>query len=205
MPTPARLNKIKKVLSHRQPDLTLVLENIHDPHNVSAILRSADAVGVLEICLVYNDEVFPKLGRQSSASAKKWLLYQKFKTIDQCYSYLRDRKFKIYATHLDNQAKSLYQIDLTKKVALVLGNEHRGVSKEALEKADGNLQIPQYGMVQSLNVSVAAAVILFEALRQREKAGYYQEQRLNSKTHKEVLSQWTKKKDIKDSKDVKEL
>lgn len=166
-----RLDKIKKVLSLRQPDLTVVMENIHDPHNVSAILRSCDAVGILRVELLYTLEKFPRIGKKSSSSANKWLDRRKHKSVDECYTKLRDEGFTIYATHLGESAASLYELDLTKRVALVFGNEHRGVSDEAAVKADGNFQIPMLGMIQSLNVSVACAVSLYEVLRRRLARG----------------------------------
>jgi tRNA (guanosine-2'-O-)-methyltransferase len=162
-----RLDKIRRVLSTRQPDLTVVMENVHDPHNVSAILRSCDAVGIMRVELLYTVEKFPRIGRKSSSSANKWLEWRKHRSVDSCYDSLRQEGFTIHATHLGNASMSLYDLDLTKKIALVFGNEHRGVSEEAASKADGNFQIPMIGMIQSLNVSVACAVSLYEALRQR--------------------------------------
>jgi tRNA (guanosine-2'-O-)-methyltransferase len=172
-PSERRAGKFRRVLAQRQPDLTVVMENIHDPHNVSAVLRSCDAVGVLCVDLLYNVEKFPRVGRKSSSSANKWLERRSYTTVDECYAALRQGGFRIYATHLSAGAVSLYDLDLTVPVALVLGNEHRGVSDEAAEKADGNFHIPMMGMIQSLNVSVAAAVSLYEALRQRLAAGRY--------------------------------
>jgi len=162
-----RLDKIRGVLSHRQPGLTVVMENIHDPHNVSAVFRSCDAVGVLRVELLYTREKFPRIGKKSSSSANKWLECRRHRSVDECYDMLHAEGFRIFATHLGARAVSLYDLDLTRKVALVFGNEHRGVSDEAAAKADANFQIPMVGMIQSLNVSVAAAVSLYEALRQR--------------------------------------
>ncbi len=166
--TERRKEKILSVLRHRQPNLTVVMENIHDPHNVSAMLRSSDAVGVLEVQLVYTSEKFPRLGKKSSASATKWVTRRKFASIRECYDRLHEEGFRIYATHLGADAVSLYELDLTAKVALVFGNEHAGVSEEAAALADGNFLIPMTGMIQSLNVSVACAVTLYEAFRQRQ-------------------------------------
>jgi tRNA (guanosine-2'-O-)-methyltransferase len=188
-----RLAKIESVIRRRQPDLTVVMENIHDPHNVSAVLRSCDAAGVMEVQLVYTDEVFPKLGKKSSASAKKWIERRDFKTIVECYSHLRKEGFKIYATHLGKGTESLYQLDLTSKVALVFGNEHRGVSEEAAKLADANFEIPMVGMIQSLNVSVACAVTLFEAVRQRMNSGRYEKSSFDDKEVKKLLKKWAMK------------
>jgi tRNA (guanosine-2'-O-)-methyltransferase len=173
--TEQRLKKITKVVNQRQKYLTVVLENVHDPHNVSAVLRSCDAVGIDKVYLIYNSNKFPKIGRVSSASAKKWVQLARFNNVDECFADLRKDKYKIYSTHMSETGKnkSLYEFDLTKKVAIVFGNEHAGVTEEVKQKSDGNLLIPMYGMIQSLNISVSVAVCLYEALRQREVKGMY--------------------------------
>jgi tRNA (guanosine-2'-O-)-methyltransferase len=191
--TEQRQKKILAVLKKRQPDLTMVMEDIHDPHNVSAVLRSADAVGVFEVQLLYTKEVFPKLGKKSSASAVKWMRRRPFRSVEECYTQLRDEGFTIYATHLGKRSVSLYDIDLTKKVALVFGNEHRGVSEEAARLADANFRIPMTGMIQSLNVSVACAVTLYEALRQRQEKGMYRRSRFGKKQLDELFADWSRK------------
>lgn len=188
-----RLAKLESVIRHRQPDLTVIMENIHDPHNVSAVLRSCDAAGVMEIQLVYTDEKFPKLGKKSSASAKKWVEQRQFKNVGECYKQLHKEGFIIYATHLGKGAKSLYDLDLTGKVALAFGNEHRGVSEESAELADANFMIPMAGMIQSLNVSVACAVTLFEAVRQRIAAHRYDASSFDEKEVKKMLKKWAMK------------
>lgn len=193
MPTARRMEKIERVLQQKQPDLTIVLENIHDPHNVSAILRSCDAVGVKEIQLLYTIDVFPDIGKKSSASAKKWIDRRNHRSVDGCYGYLRNQDFTIYATRITDSSPSLYELDLTKKIALVFGNENRGVSDEAAEKADGIFQIPMLGMIQSLNVSVACAVTLFEALRQRQQCGQYDTPKLTEDEFNRLKKEWTEK------------
>jgi tRNA (guanosine-2'-O-)-methyltransferase len=193
MRTERRLNRLETVLRQRQPDLTVVMENIHDPHNVSAILRSCDASGVLRVQLVYSGTEFPDIGKKSSASAKKWIERRHFINIQACYETLHHEGFTIYATHLGTAAKTPYEIDLTKKVALVVGNEHDGVSEEAAKRADGILKIPMYGMIQSLNVSVATAVILFEAVRQRIAAGQYGNTKIPEGELKNLLKEWAMK------------
>lgn len=191
MPTVKRLDKMKRVLNFRQPDLTVVCENIHDPHNVSAILRSCDAVGVLSVHLLYNLEKFPKLGRKSSASANKWIDIQKHKKYSDLKRVLQDQGMKIYATFLDPSAKSIYEIDWTLPSAIIVGNEHRGVSDEALQIADQKIYVPMFGMVESLNVSVATAVILYEICRQRLKAGFYPAPKSDDWIHQH-LKRWLK-------------
>jgi tRNA (guanosine-2'-O-)-methyltransferase len=193
MRTDRRLNRLEQVLRHRQPDLTIVMENIHDPHNVSAVLRSCDAAGVMEVQLIYTDVDFPDIGKKSSASAKKWMELRQFSNVNDCYKKLHDEGFTIYATHLEKKAKSLFEIDMTQKIAIVVGNEHNGVSPEAAQAADGILQIPMYGMIQSLNVSVATAVILFEAVRQRIGTGQYDESKYSGTELEKLLKIWAMK------------
>lgn len=193
--TPERLARIKKVVSQRQNDLTLVLENIHDPHNVSAILRSADAAGVGDVYLIYNTNKFPKIGKVSSASAKKWVDLHRFSTPEDCFRELRRRKFRIFSTFIGLSGKScsLYDLNLKEKCAIVLGNEHDGVSPEVRSLSDSDFHIPMFGMVQSLNVSVAAAVCLFEAVRQRESEGMYENARIRKKELKTKLEDYLKR------------
>ncbi len=188
-----RLAKLESVLRHRQPDLTVVIENVHDPHNVSAMFRSCDAAGVMEIQLLYTVEKFPRVGKKSSASAGKWIDRRQFKSVEACYATLRKEGFKIYATHLSETAVNLYEVDFSKKCAIVFGNEHRGVSDEAAAQADGIIQIPMVGMIQSLNVSVACAITLYEALRQRLAKGHYNKPKFSEKELKKLLDGWVRK------------
>ena len=188
-----RTAKITKAVSNRQPDLVVVLENIHDPHNVGAIIRTCDSIGVGEVNLLYYVEKVPKIGKKSSASAHKWVKRVGFKSVDDCYNDLHSKGYKIYATCLEGDSKSLWDVDFTGKVAIVLGNEHRGVSEEAWKKADGNIQIPMFGMIQSLNVSVAGAVILFEIARQRFKAGQYDNHKFSEPEFNNKINEWLNK------------
>ncbi len=191
--TDKRIEKIKWVLSKRQPSLRVILENIHDPHNVSAILRTCDAAGIPKVSLVYNIEKFPKIGKKSSASAYKWIEREKFKSIDECYKELKKEDFAIYAASTIKDTSRLYDLDFTKKSAIVLGNEHRGLSKEAQDMADERFYIPMFGMVQSLNVSVSAAISIYEAVRQRKVKGLYEESSSDEGTLKQLLNDWIKK------------
>ena len=194
MRTERRMNRLENVLRHRQPDLTVVMENIHDPHNVSAVLRSCDAAGVMAVQLIYTGNEYPKIGKKSSASAKKWMEIRCFKSVKECYDKLHEEGCIIYATHLGEKARSLFDVDLTKKLAIVVGNEHEGVSPEAAEFADGIIQIPMFGMIQSLNVSVATAVILFEAVRQRIASGHYDRAKMPDEELTKLLKVWAMKK-----------
>jgi tRNA (guanosine-2'-O-)-methyltransferase len=188
-----RLNKFYSVAGKRQFSFNVVLENIHDPHNVSAIFRTCDAAGIPAVSLLYTQEKFPRIGKKSSASAFKWVEKEKYQSVDECYASLRKKGFKIYASSICEGSVDFYQLDLTTKCAVVLGNEHRGVSEEAAALADERFVIPMHGMVQSLNVSVAAAVIIYEALRQRTCKGMYDKSELTKETIEEIIDNWCRK------------
>lgn len=190
--TTRRQERVRQVLSRRQPDLTVVLENVHDPHNVSAILRSCDAVGVLKAHVIYSVETPPDelFSRQTSASAAKWVDVEQHASVGACYERLRADGLTILATALGPGAKSPFEWELAEPVALVFGNEMRGVSPEALALADGAIEIPMMGMVQSLNVSVACAVCLYEAYRQRAATGAYDQPRLSQEKFESLEQEW---------------
>ncbi|GAA4465938.1 tRNA (guanosine(18)-2'-O)-methyltransferase TrmH [Nemorincola caseinilytica] len=172
--TPEREAKIKKVLNRRQNGLVVVMENVNDPHNISAVMRTCDAVGVQDI-FVLNNRIprHKKFAKTSSASALGWLTVRQFTDTDACMAAVRQVCDKVYATHLGVSSCSLYEMDLVQRIALVFGNEKDGVTEECLAHCDGNFIIPQMGMVQSLNISVACAITLYEAFRQRNNAGLY--------------------------------
>jgi tRNA (guanosine-2'-O-)-methyltransferase len=188
-----RLARIRQVLERRQSDLTVVMENVHDPHNVSAILRSCDAVGVLQVELVYTSERFPRIGKKSSSSANKWIHRRQHTSIEECYRVLHSEGFTIAATRLGSGSRLLYDLDLVRKTSFVLGNEHRGVSDEAAESADASVYIPMLGMIESLNVSVAAAVCLYETLRQRLATGLLDHPQLSPEVLESLYSSWTQR------------
>lgn len=190
-PTAKRLEKLKKAIGHRQPNLTVILENINDKHNLAACLRSCDAVGVSEVFILYHGkQPERKLGKNAAASATKWLDIHRYYSVDELFNHLRKRDYKIFTTGLGKESLSLYSLDLTENVALCFGNEHEGVSEEAIKLADGNFNIPQMGMIQSLNISVACAVSLYEALRQRTEAGMYDKAQYSDLDYKIKLEDW---------------
>ena len=193
--TPEREKRIRTVLNKRQGDITIVLENVFDPHNISAVMRTCDAVGVQEIS-VLNTKIplHKKWGAKSSSSAAKWLTIHQFENAAECFSSLRKRYSTILTTHLSSNAVGLYSIDFTKSIALVFGNEHSGVSEEIRALADGNFIIPQVGIIQSLNISVACAVTLYEAFRQKTKAGQYNQPSLDAVRYNELYKEWEENK-----------
>lgn len=176
--TEKRLAKFARVAALRQ-HMTVIIENVHDPHNIGAVMRTCDSVGIQELYVLYTETHLTeeKINdvHGSSTGVRKWLDVHFFKDVDKCFKAVRKKYDRIWATHLGTNSKKLYGIDLTGNVALLFGNEHQGLSSEALSYADGNYIIPQFGMVGSLNISVACAVSLYEAARQRDEKGMYQE------------------------------
>ncbi len=191
--TERRRAKIERVLSQRQKGLTLVMDNIWDPHNVSAIYRSCDAFGVPEVHLYYTDCAFPQLSRKTSASAFKWVGTVRHASKEDLFSCLHGQGMRVLATSCSSSAQPLTEYDFTKPTAVIMGNEHAGVSGELLPLADGEVYIPMYGMVQSFNVSVASALILAEASRQRALAGMYRQRLWTDEEYAERLSAWMDK------------
>ncbi|HLF45398.1 MAG TPA: RNA methyltransferase [Chitinophagaceae bacterium] len=179
------------ILKKRQPDLTVVLENVFDPHNISAVMRTCDAVGIQEV-YVLNTKIpkHKKWGARSSSSAAKWLTIHEFEQAEVCFNELRKKYSKILTTHLSSDAVSLHEIDFTHSIALIFGNEHSGVTEEIRFMADGNFIIPQAGIIRSLNISVACAVTLYEAYRQKENAGHYKNQKLEGEMLNRLLEEW---------------
>jgi len=171
-----RKEKLEKVAAGRQ-QMTVIFENVHDPHNIGAVIRSCDAVGIQEVYVLYTEAQLTEAKmielNSTSTGVKKWMHIHFYRDIEACFKAVREKDDLILATHMDAESKDLHELDLTQKIAFLFGNEKDGVSASALAKADGNFLIPQYGMVQSLNISVACAVTLYEALRQRKEQGKY--------------------------------
>lgn len=185
-----RQEKIDKTLSHKQPTLQLFLENIHDSHNLSAIVRSCDAVGILELYYTHHDNAHFRTHKTITQGAHRWV--NRFKIEDKC-QFLKQKQldgFQVVATHLDEKAVSFREVDYTLPTIMIVGNEKEGVSQELLEIADKTIIIPMQGMVQSLNVSVATALVLYEAQRQREVKGMYDTPQLSSEDRVKMKKEW---------------
>lgn len=191
--TENRKNRVRDVLARRQKDLTLVVNNIHDPHNVSAILRSCDAFGISAVHLLYTSNFFPALGKKSSASAKKWVGRINHTDAAAMKQALDEQGFTLVRTGFSSTAVALKDWDFTRPTAVILGNEHSGVEKDLQDLVDNELYIPMQGMVQSLNVSVAAAIILYEAFRQRHEAGLYSTPSLSEPEIEKYFQEWIEK------------
>lgn len=169
----------------------MVLENVEDPHNISAVLRTCDAVGIQDVyVLTTKMPRHKRWGAKSSSSAAKWLTVHQFTVVNELFSVLRARYSRIYTTHLSSDAISLYDIDFSGSVALIFGNEQTGVSEEIRALADGNFVIPMQGIIRSLNISVACAVSVYEAMRQKKLAGHYEQPGLPEGQRSTLLEEW---------------
>lgn len=203
--TPERAKRIEDTVKARQLDLAVILENVHDPHNIGAVLRTCDSVGIHKVYLLITDpqmnvdDIF--LSKKASSGARRWLDVVLYTDLEKCLIDVRANHTKILGTKLNAAAKSLYEYDFTESVALAFGNEHDGLTDAFVKHLDGNIVIPQYGMVRSLNISVACAVTLFEALRQREQKKRYQDQSL-SHQKLEILQAF---EEIQEQKTIKNL
>lgn len=193
--SPQREQKIRNVIRQSQPDLTVILENIYDPLNISAVLRSCDAVGIREIFVIYTRQYLDKrglrIGKRTSAGVFKWIDVYLFDSVAECFRRVRERYGRILATAIGQESRSLYELDLCTPTALLFGNEDEGLSAEALQGSDGNFLVPQAGFAESLNISVACAVSLFEAKRQREQAGFYSTNpKLTAEQQEQLFNRW---------------
>jgi len=183
---PERFRRIRAALDRRQPDLTVLMERVNKPHNFSAILRNCDAVGVLQANVVLPEKEID-LHHHTSGGTKRWVQVRVHKTVESAAEALKASGFRILAAHPTEKALDYRQVDFTRPVAFMVGAELDGLSEAGLSLADEAVQIPMLGMVHSLNVSVATALLLYEALRQRQAAGLYDESRLEEGEYHRLL------------------
>jgi tRNA (guanosine-2'-O-)-methyltransferase len=186
---PKRFRRLREVLERRQPDLTVLLENVHKPHNFAAVLRTADAVGLYEAHAVVADRAL-RTSLVSASGSDKWVRVRIHGAFEEAAQHLRQRGFRLLAAHFAPNAVDYREIDFTQRVAVLFGQEKDGLTEKALAAADKLVSIPMEGLVTSLNVSVAAATILFEAHRQRTAAGLYQVSRLDPRLFERTLFEW---------------
>lgn len=192
MSTERRMERIDESLLRKQPTLQVMLDNVHSSQNLSAIIRSCDAVGVLDIYYTTKENESLRIHKTITQGAHRWTHRYRI-NYDNKVKFLKQKKsegFQVVVTHLEERAVSFRQIDYTKPTLLVMGNEKDGVSPDIVEMADEVIIIPMQGMVQSLNVSVATALILYEAERQLENAGRYDTPVLSEKKREEIKSAW---------------
>lgn len=189
--TPERQARIETALRQRQPDLTVVLENVFDAHNISAVMRTCDSVGIQDIYVLNTMESRRKTWNvRSASSADRWLTIHEFTDFQPCLQQLQRGFQQILTTDLSAEAVNLYDIDFSIPTALVFGNEQEGVTAEFHAHATGNFLVPQYGMIKSLNISVACAVAVYEASRQKRAAGHYHQQKLDPICYENIRKDW---------------
>ena len=187
---PERFSKLTTALRRRQPDLTVLMERVHKSHNLSAILRNCDSVGVLEAHAVPPPEGLDVHGH-TSAGTSKWVKVVRHPTTQNAVETLKDRGFRVLAAHPGPDATDFRAVDYTRPTAIMMGAELLGLSEEGIALADELVVIPMVGMVHSFNVSVAAALLLFEAFRQRQAAGMYDASRLDPLEYQRILFEWS--------------
>lgn len=187
--TPERYYKIKAVLDKRQPDLTVLMENVNKSHNLAAIIRSCDAVGILDAHAVSRFESI-RMRQKAASGSSKWVRLHLHSTIESAIKVLKSTGHQIVAVHVDPAATDFREIDYCKPTVLLMGEELEGLTDRAIKQADACIKIPMAGMVQSLNVSVATALILYQALTQRQSAGLYNTCRLEKRVYQELFFEW---------------
>lgn len=189
MATPRRAARVFRVLERRQPDLTVIAEDVHKPHNLSAMMRSCDAVGIGTVHATNPTGGVPTYS-VTSASAEKWIELRVHDELDLAIDAVQAQGMQVLAAHFSERATDYRDPDYTRPTAILFGNEREGVTPRAAARADTHVTIPMMGMVRSLNVSVATAVILFEAQRQRREAGRYDRPSLSERTRNDLAFRW---------------
>lgn len=187
--TPRRHARLRAILDRRQRGLTVLMDNVHKPHNLSAIMRTSDAVGIPEIHAV-SDGLRFRPSPSSSGGTRRYVEVSTHPDYPTALAQLREQGYRIYAADLDEWAVDFRSLDYTRPTAIVLGAEKQGVREQLRAESDGTITIPILGAVESLNVSVAAAIILYEAQRQREAAGMYEQIQLDEPTRQRLLFEW---------------
>ena len=183
-----RLNKMKRILNTRQDTLRVFMDYVYSPHNLSAIVRTCDAVNVGK--LYYRHQKQVKLNNEITMGAHKWIFHEYIDDIEKFYKDIKSQGYQVVVTLLDEDTVDFREVDYTKPTLIVLGNEVDGASETSIKYADKKVIIPMYGMSQSLNVSVANAVILYEAQRQRAAKGMYDTPQLSEEVIEKTLKKW---------------
>ena len=190
MPTPERVERVRRLLSLRQPDLRVVLEGVAIAHNASAVIRTCDAAGILHLDFVSPNPDLLGINKAISTRAEKWVDIRIHSFIADCLVPLKESGLNVAVTHLGKEAVDYTELDYTRPLAVVFGSESEGVSADALALADYRIRIPMLGMVQSLNLSVSVGIILFEAIKQRRTRGFYENRRLTDEEFDRYLEKW---------------
>ncbi|WP_286234275.1 tRNA (guanosine(18)-2'-O)-methyltransferase TrmH [Thalassotalea sediminis] len=184
--TPERLQRINAMLDMRQPDLTVCMEGVHKTHNLAAVVRTADAIGISDVHAVWKNERM-RVSGGSAAGSQNWVDVHNYTDTKDAINALKAQNMQVLVTNLSDTSIDFREIDYTQPTAIILGQEKFGASEQALAMADQDIVIPMVGMVQSLNVSVANAVVLYEAQRQRKAAGMYDVARISYERRQRFL------------------
>ena len=189
---PRRFERIKNVLNCRMKNLTVLVEAVNKPHNLSAILRTCDAAGVFEANFISEKDKV-KTFNSTAQGSQKWVKLNNHETTISAVSELKKKGFKLYGTTLNERSTDYRNLDYSENTCFVLGAEKWGLSDQLISKVDESIFIPMSGMVQSLNVSVAASILLFEAIRQRESKGLLplNGEGLSAEEYEKTLFEWS--------------
>lgn len=188
--TPERYARLKDTLNRRQPDLTVVTDEVHKAHNLSAIIRTCDAFAVPKVHAIWPYDDY-RTFRGKAKGSQHWVDVDTYRTTESAISDLQDKGFKVCVANFSDRAIDFRSYDFTQPTAIMMGNELTGVTETAADMADEHLTIPMLGMVQSFNVSVAAALLLSEAERQRSMKGMFDERRISDKDYERLLFEWS--------------
>jgi tRNA (guanosine-2'-O-)-methyltransferase len=190
MMTEQRFARVVEVLEQRQPDLTVVTDSVHKGQNLSAIVRTCDAVGIMEVHSALDERAF-RAHTGTTMGTHKWVETQVYPDVRTPLEKLKNNNYQIVAADTSGDTLDYRSVDFTKPTALLLGAEKYGISDQAAGYIDQRITVPMMGMVESFNVSVACAIILAEARLQREKAGFYKQRRLSDQRYYRLLFEWT--------------
>ena len=187
--TPQRIARLRQVLERRQPDLTLLTNFVHKPRNLSALVRVCDAVGVMCVHAVLEEAQF-RAFRGTAAGSQRWVEVRRHGDIGSAITAAQEASMQVLAAHPGQEAVDFRELDYTRPTALLLGAERDGLDDDALVRADTCITVPMVGMVESLNVTVAAGIVLSEAQRQRQVAGLYDTSRIDAATYRRLFFEW---------------
>jgi tRNA (guanosine-2'-O-)-methyltransferase len=187
--TPERLAKLKAALARRQPDLTVFMDAVNKSHNVSAIIRTADAVGVHRLHALSTGNALRR-HHMIAGGAVDYVELTLHRSTAAALAALKSEGWRLVAAHAGAGMRDYRDVDYTAKVAIMVGAELVGLSDAALAAADERAAIPMHGLGTSLNVSVAVGVVLLEAERQRRAAGLYESSRMPRAEHDHTLFEW---------------
>lgn len=186
-----RLELMKRVIDNRTRNLVLALEEVHDPHNIAAVLRSAEAFGLQEIHIM-RSVGYAKISPKITQGCEKWLDISFHGDVKRGVQNLRDRGFALYVASFTPRSVPLDKLDFSRPAALVLGNEHQGTSEFMEQEADSVFTLPMFGFTRSFNISVAAALTIYTAVQKRIEL-FGRSGDLTDEEKEQLLTEWLKR------------